>query len=203
MKAKDYIRILGIKKGWDWTKEDQFLSLFSKDFTDLIAYVKLYDDIVQFNKVIREMWDKWNSISNNVPNRLPNELWKEFYDTVILPSKEKYCPTYTSWIKQTAQREREEEEFKKNLFNEFYTFYNDFYNNNFEDFFNQIPHEITKPNNAFAYFGLSSNATKTDVLSAFHAKILLVHPDKGGTKEEAAECIKMKDLCLNYLNKKL
>ena len=198
MKVKDYIRKLNIKKGWSWTKKEQFILLLACDFEELLTYVKIYDDITLFNKALKQIKDKYDSISNNIANGLPYELWTYFYGDIIVPSMEKYCPTYT------AEKKKRQKEFERELFEGVFDFYNDFCNgNSSEDFFNQIPHESTKPDDAFAYFKLSSNATKTDVLSAFHAKILLVHPDKGGTKEEAAECIKMKDLCLNYLNKKL
>ena len=197
MKTKDYIRILGIKKGWIPSKRTLLLSLLTIDFEYSIKNIKMYDRIQIFDEAVIRLKSKWNSISNSIPGGLPYIIWKYFEDTVIIPSREKYCPNYT------AEKKKQQKEFEERLFEAVFEFYNDSYNNNFEDFFNQIPHEITKPDNAFAYFGLSSNATKDDVLIAFHTKILLVHPDKGGTNEEAAECIKMKDLCLNYLNKKL
>lgn len=48
---------------------------------------------------------------------------------------------------------------------------------------------VVNSGGAWGYFGLQKGATAAEVKRAFARKILVVHPDHGGTAEAARECI--------------
>lgn len=225
MKPKEYIKKFGINSGWDSSKQNSFLAELSQE---LIATFELFDKPDNsniFDQSVSIIKQKWDSISKRIPFGLPDKLWNYFYATAVVPLKEKLCPTFTKQCKIKDEEERKEREMREERsrkfhealhreyeeadrkfresvlegFAEYFAFFDSGFGNSM---FGSLFGRVSVPEEAFSYFGLSSDASKEDVLGMFHDKILKVHPDKGGSKELAVECIENKNKCLQYISSK-
>lgn len=209
MKPKEYIKKFNLQNGWEQSQTDSFLTELTNELAATFELFNKPDDINAFNHALDQISDKWNSISKRIPFGLPDKLWNYFYATQVVLLRKLVCPTFTMQQKEKqdeykekqAQREAFKREKEKEWSDMFKKKERIFYESIFNDFFNLFASGIVNevPENSFNYFGLQSSATEEDVLERFHEKILKVHPDKGGSKELAVECIENKNKCLSYL----
>ena len=58
------------------------------------------------------------------------------------------------------------------------------------------------PSEEFSLLGIAHDSTEPDIKSAFRAKMLEAHPDKGGNQEDCIRLIMAKNKCLEYVTTK-
>lgn len=212
MKPKEYIKKFNLQNGWEQSQADSFLTELTNELAATFELFGKPDDINAFNHALDQISDKWDSISKRIPFGLPDKLWNYFYATDVIGLRKMVCPTFTKRQKENEdeyrRKRREDETLKREQEQEWEDIRKKsekaFYESCFNDYFNfflgigaALLHKV--PENSFSYFGLQSNASEEDVLEKFHEKILKVHPDKGGSKELAVECIENKNKCMSYL----
>lgn len=208
MKSKEYINAFKIQNGWNSQKQKAFLSELTQE---LVATFELFDkpdDEHIFNVSVNMIRQKWDSISKKIPFGLPDNMWSYFYATVIVPFKKESCPTFVKQQQFKEKERREKQERYERIYDPFETMEKEGerkYTKRLIDGFAAFLLSCyldTIPNNSFEYFDLDSNASEDDVMKAFHARLLKVHPDKGGNKEDAILCIENKNKCIQYLKSK-
>jgi uncharacterized Zn finger protein (UPF0148 family) len=209
MKSKEYLKKYNLTAGYKSSIQKEFLG----DLTsELIANYEMFgkeDNEHLFDVAVNNIRAKWDAISNKVPYGLPDGVWNYFWATVVVPMKATYCPTFQKrkdreskerrerYQEEKKQREqqrkawekiRKEESFKRvqqNRFNAALAFL----------FLASIPID------SFAYFGLSANATKEQVMEEYRKKAMTLHPDRGGSNEKFMELIENKNKCLKWIIK--
>lgn len=118
---------------------------------------------------------------------------KEFYK-----QKNKYESDYQ---KQRRQEWKDiwEEKFKREQeeYNKKRQYYQSFFDNIFRV-------RSVAPVDQFKILGITdyANSTESEIKKAFNQKILIAHPDKGGTDEKARIVIEAKQRCLDYIKNK-
>ena len=207
MKPKEYIKKFNLQNGWDQTKTKPFLAELSNELASIVELSGKPDNIDAFNHALNQINDKWDSISKRIPFGLPDKLWSYFYAKQVIPLRKLVCPTFTMRQKKNEEEyKRKREEFKREQEQEWEDirkserkFFESIFNSYFGFSSSELGMSDEDPKESFNYFGLQSSATEEEVLTQFHEKILKLHPDKGGSKELAVECIENKNKCLTYL----
>lgn len=223
MKPKEYIKKFNFQNGFDKSKQKEFLRELAEE---LFATYELFDkpdDENIFDDSVDMIKQKWNSISKKIPYGLSDGLWNYFYATIIVPMKNKVCPTFVKQRKFKEESERKEREIKEARKREWreewdksqkgeerkfhekilegFAAYFEFFSSDFGNamFGNLFDNNVVVPEDSFIYFGLTSTASEEELMQKYHEKILKVHPDRGGNKDQAVECIENKNKCLQYI----
>ena len=212
MKPKEYIRKFNLQNGWEQSKSKPFLDELANELAATFELFDKPDDINAFDHSLDQISSKWNSISKKIPFGLPDKLWDFFFASRVAPLRESVCPTFTSQEKKKQAKYKRIEEEERQRQKEIDDYWHGVFekeNKQREEFFNKFSSFIMQallgssiPTSSFEYFGLPCSSSMDEVMKAFHEKMLKVHPDKGGTKELAVECIENKNKCMAYLNGK-
>lgn len=222
MKPKEYIKKFNFQNGFDKSKQKEFLRELAEE---LFATYELFDkpdDANIFDDSVDVIKQKWDSISKKIPYGLSDGLWNYFYATIIVPMKNKVCPTFVKQRKFKEESERKEREIKEvrerkwkeeweketqeadrkfhERILEGFAAYFEFFSSSFgNSMFGNLFDDVVAPEDSFIYFGLTSTASEEELMQKYHKKILKVHPDRGGNKDQAVECIENKNKCLQYI----
>lgn len=95
MKPKDLVAKLNLANGkLTKAKVSALMDEMKREATEVIESFKVNDDISKFHQAVKVVRSKWDGISNKMPYGLDDKQWNYFYASVIVPLRDKMCPTY-------------------------------------------------------------------------------------------------------------
>jgi len=192
MKTKEYVNKYKLNKD-DKFDHSEFVSDLTIDFMTLLEVGKASESIKGFENSVRAIRMKFNAINNKTVGCIPEKLWRYFFATVIAKMREGFFPV------EMEKRRRIKEE-RERAYEERRRFENDFWGSfGFTSFLSDM-FKKRIPTNSFLLLGLSSEATVSDVKTAYRKASLVHHPDKGGKESIFVELTEAKNKCLMYLN---
>jgi hypothetical protein len=162
----------------------------------------------QIREAVNNFEKKYNTIfeNTNMPKDKKDNLWKYLFATLLVPMRIQLNPEYDNLIKKDRAKKKRWDD----PFDDFFSFKNFFYESILESFLNmqqRLREELLKPHDtisvsvdeAMVILDVDSRSDKTVINKAFKKKILEVHPDKGGTEEDAMRVYKAREILLNNI----
>jgi hypothetical protein len=202
MKPNEYIRKYNLadNKGFD---HRSFFADFTSDFISLVEFQQTSNWCYsKFKNCVKEIRQKWDSISNKAPGKLTEKMWGYFFATVVVPMREKSCG------KELEQKKKKKEwEKRKDRDREWYhfNFEGGFMGAGFFDpyrIFSAIFKNLSNvqiPKESFSILSLSSDVSKDEVKDRFKKLAFQTHPDHGGNADQFRKIVEAKNQCLQYL----
>lgn len=206
MKPKDYIIKFEIQKGWNKSKQKEFLNDLTSELLAQLEYCKAENNIKGFDNAFKVIRMKWDSISNKIPFGLPESMWKYFFATVVAPAREQLCPGAMQKRREEAAARRAEHErlkaWKRYREEEYRRLEEEARRSFFENLALSLLLTEVCPISSFEFLGLSVHCSEEDVMKAYKEKVLVMHPDRGGKQEEFVNLIEHKNKCLKWIKSK-
>jgi len=202
MKPKEYIKKYKLTETDQFNHSDFIIDL-TADFMAVITYMAGHGDfnINKFKNVVKEIRQKWDSISNKTKGKgLPESLWKYFYATVIVKVRDEYFGEQLKKEFEYRKQRREEQKWQNE---EMFCHFGGGYFNYFRFFnFFEILGKISKPVSDFEVLGVNKEASEEEIKSAYRKLALKHHPDKGGNKKEFIKITESYNKCMAYVQSK-
>jgi hypothetical protein len=197
VKPKEYIKKYNLDKT-DHFSHQEFIIDLTNDFMAVIEVLQNQNQLgyERFKQVIKEIRQKWDSISNKTfGTGLSEKLWNYFYATVIVKVRDQLFGEYLAKKKaaheeRVRERRSYEDYWEKSFFEQMFK---SFYKNLL---FNTV---LAVPLAEFSMLGLEpGHCTQDDLLSKFRAIAKQGHTDKGGNLDMGA-LVEAKNKCMSWL----
>lgn len=99
MKTKAYIKTFDLNNNQSEANLQKFLKEFKREFNEKLEItlearknMQLDCPFSIFLNVVKEMNQKFDSISAHITGSLPPKLWNQFYATSVIQAREKFYP---------------------------------------------------------------------------------------------------------------
>lgn len=191
MKPKDYVS--------NKFNHNHFIQDLTNDFLSLLEVGKTSSGefrLKGFDNTVRAIRQKWDAVDNKTVFGLPEKLWGYFYATVIVKMRENLFPEQMKAKREESERRRKIWEQRRKEEDDMM---NDWANSFYQNLFAKVFQNMQKPTSSFEVLGLSSTATKDDVVKEYRKLSMKHHPDVGGKQEEFLKITEAKNKCLTYL----
>lgn len=120
MKPKEIISQLHLEKGCKGKAKIAALSLLMiKELETALREMNIcregadFDNDSKFDKVVRQIFTKWNAVSLKIPYGISDGAWSFFYAEYVIKLKEQLCPSWLARKQAYEQRKKEKEERQK------------------------------------------------------------------------------------------
>lgn len=188
-----------------------FVKYLTKDLLTLTAFHRQQNwNYAKFQNCVKEIKQKFDSISYKAMEPLPEKLWRYFYATVVIPLRDQEFGEFLEKSRKAAERQRQEqwawtyagterqdqgETFKDDYFD---FLFRAFFKSSFTDFIKKTVTVDRVPAAELERFGLSDPATEQEIKKAYRSLCMTHHPDRGGTSAQFMEITDAKDRLLSY-----
>lgn len=197
MKPKDYIKKYKLDTSSNFDHR-QLVADLTFDFTTLIEYHQQYNwNFSKFNLCVSDIRSKFDAINIKTGNKLDEKLWKYFYATVVVRSRDAMFGDFLKQQREAREKQRREREEYHRQFalgdDDFFSFFQQLFS---EMYRNML--EVPIPHESFSFIQLPHTATENDIKRRYKRLALQYHPDKGGTESQFKKLVEAKNRCLAY-----
>lgn len=209
MKPNDYIKKYKLKETENFN-HSEFSNDLAMDFVSSVeAKQQLNWDIHKFEHCVKEIRDKYDSISNkSIGTGLPDKLWNYFYATIVCKIRDEMFSEEMERRRRIWQEELDAKkkaaarkaEDKKEWEEHRKRFYDEQFSKRLSGFIKWMSGMGT-PVSSFQILGCSEDATEDGVKSAYRSLAMKHHPDKGGNADMFRKIVEAKNKCLAYVNR--